>query len=87
MLLNGKRAGAMRYPYPRTPLNENITVHIGKDGRKVAEQEGFSFEGLEGSEWFLGPSMLLADYVGDDLGLLLHHLVSVQNVIIFQEDF
>jgi hypothetical protein len=77
VLLNGRRTGAMRYAYPRPTPNETVTVHIGKDGRKVAEQEGFSFDGLEGSEWFLGPSLLLADFVGDDLGLLLHHLVSV----------
>jgi hypothetical protein len=79
VLLNGRRAGAMRCAYPRTTLNETVQVHIGKDGRKVSEQEGLSFEGLDGSEWFLGPSMLLGDYVGDDLGMLLHHLVRLDD--------
>lgn len=74
LLLNGRRVGIMKCAYPRPTANANIAVFLGKDGRRVREQDGLTFDDLEGSEWFLGPSWMFADYIGDDLGMLLHHL-------------
>jgi hypothetical protein len=35
------------------------------------------YRGLDGSLWYLGQSTLLREYIGDDLALLFHHLVSL----------
>jgi hypothetical protein len=39
------------------------------------------YRGLEGSLWYLGQSTLLREYIGDDLGLLFHHLVSHTDIL------
>lgn len=88
LLINGRRAQAMKCQYPRPtsmanlPGAEVVMAAIGKDGQSVPVPEsGIDFDGLglERSTWFLGHSMLLGEYVGDDLALLLYYLVSRVN--------
>jgi hypothetical protein len=85
LLINGRRTQAMKcqYPKPTTmghlPGAEVVMAAVGKEGQRVpVGEEGIDFDsmGLERSTWFLGHSMLLGEYVGDDLALLLYYLVS-----------
>jgi hypothetical protein len=85
LLINGRRTQALKCTYPKPtsmanlPGAEPVMASIGKDGRKVCvAEDGLDFDGLglERSTWFLGHSMLLGEYVGDDLALLLYYLVS-----------
>lgn len=85
LLINGRRAQAMKcqYPKPTTlghlPGAEVVMAAVAKEGQRVPVGGGgldFDAMGLERSTWFLGHSMLLGEYVGDDLALLLYYLVS-----------
>lgn len=85
LLINGRRTQAMKCQYPKPTVMANlpgaeiVMATIGKDGQRVPVAEsGIDFDGLglERSTWFLGHSMLLGEYVGDDLALLLYYLVS-----------
>lgn len=85
LIINGRRTQAMKCQYPKPtamanlPGAEVVMAAIGKDGQLVPVAEnGIDFDGLglERSTWFLGHSMLLGEYVGDDLALLLYYLVS-----------
>lgn len=60
IVLNGQRVAHMRVPYP---------AHEGPVGIEISE-------GGQGNEWMLGPAMALCEASGDDMALLLHHLVS-----------
>ncbi|KAJ9113849.1 hypothetical protein QFC19_000042 [Naganishia cerealis] len=83
LLINGRRTQAMKCEYPKPtsmanqPGAEAVMVAVGKDGQRVpVAEDGLDFDslGLERSTWFLGHSMLLGEYVGDDLALLLYYL-------------
>lgn len=85
LLINGRRTQAIKCRYPRPtsstnlPGSEVLMASIGRDGQPVpVPKEGMDFDslGFERSTWFLGHSMLLGEYVGDDLALLLYYLVS-----------
>ncbi|GHJ86512.1 hypothetical protein NliqN6_2914 [Naganishia liquefaciens] len=83
LLINGRRAQATKCRYPRptsvtsSPGSEAVKVAIGRDGQSVpVPKDGMDFDalGLERSTWFLGHSLLLGEYIGDDLALLLYYL-------------
>lgn len=85
LLINGRRTQAMKCRYPRPtsltnlPGSEVVKAAIGRDGQRVpVPKDGMDFDslGLERSTWFLGHSLLIGEYLGDDLALLLYYLVS-----------
>lgn len=85
LLINGRRTQAMKCRYPRPtsltslPGSQVVKAAIGRDGQRVpVPKDGMDFDslGLERSTWFLGHSLLLGEYIGDDLALLLYYLVS-----------
>jgi hypothetical protein len=80
LVLNGKRCGRpLKCDYPTPPSPGSISLSIGTEklSREMRSVDDSMFEGLDPSLWYLGPSTLLGEYVGDDLALLLHHLVSL----------
>lgn len=74
VVLDGKRTGIMKCGYPRPTINKPMRATLGRDGRPVKEEEGLNFKALEASTWYLGPTMLIGEWIMDDFGLLLHHL-------------
>lgn len=85
LLINGRRTQAMKCRYPRPtsltslPGSQVVKAAIGRDGLRIpVPKDGMDFDslGLERSTWFLGHSLLLGEYIGDDLALLLYYLVS-----------
>ena len=80
LVLNGRRCGKpLKSHYPIPPKGSSLVCHIGHE---VSGLEALRFpddetyQGLDSSLWYLGQSALLSEYIGDDLALLLHHLVS-----------
>ena len=59
IVMNGQRVAHMRVPYP---------IYEGPVGVEISD-EG------DGNEWLLGRAMALTEAMGDDMSLLLHHLV------------
>jgi len=80
LVLNGKRCGKpLKCDYPIPPKGGPLICHIGHEvsGREALRfPDDEMYQGLDRSLWYLGQSALLSEYIGDDLALLLHHLVS-----------
>lgn len=78
LVLNGKRCGRpIRCGYPKASKQNSgaTSVVMGETGGDQPSVPGDEmFKGLDASSWYLGPCTLIAQYVTDDLALLLHHL-------------
>jgi len=82
LVINGKRCGRpVKCDYPGPSKGSSLECNIGQEGvrKEPLLPEDDVYRGLDGSLWYLGQSTLLREYIGDDLCLLFHHLVSLRS--------
>jgi hypothetical protein len=90
LVINGKRCGRpLKCDYPSPSKGASMECSIGqeRDPQEPVLAGDAMYRSLEGSLWYLGQSTLFREYIGDDLGLLFHHLVShIESLFLLSND-